>query len=259
MSYPDLNDKVAVITGGAAGLGAETAKAFLEEGAKVVIVDVSADALEATAADLGADEGRLVAVTADVSQESDVERYVGTAVDAFGTIDVFFNNAGIGGPMAPIVELDVSDFDKVIAVNLRGAWLGLRHVLPVMYEKRSGSVINTSSIGGLVAGPTPISPYVCSKFGIAGLTRIAATESAPYQVRVNSIHPSPADTQMMRELEANANPDDPEGMQETFAAAIPLGRYAEPRDIANLVLFLGSDASSFITGSAHRVDGGMLS
>lgn len=259
MGYPDLQDKVALITGGANGLGAETAKALLEEGAKVAIVDISADALASSAKDLGVGKGRLIMVTADVSQQEDVKAYVDTTVEAFGRIDVFFNNAGIGGPLAPIVDQDIADFDRVIAVNLRGAYLGLQQVLPVMYAQRSGSVINTSSIGGLVAGPTPVSPYVASKFAITGLTRLAATESAPYQVRVNSIHPSPANTQMMRALEAGADPDDPEGMRDVFASSIPLGRYAEPRDIANLVLFLASDVSSFITGSEHRVDGGMLS
>lgn len=259
MGYPDLQDKVALITGGANGLGAETAKALLEEGAKVAIVDISADALASTAEDLGAGPDRLLSVTADVSQEADVKRYVDETVEVFGRIDIFFNNAGVGGPIAPIVDQDIADFDQVIAINLRGAYLGLQHVLPVMYAQRSGSVINTSSIGGLVAGPAPVSPYVASKFAITGISRLAAQESAQHQVRVNSIHPSPANTQMMRHLEAGANPDDPEGMRESFAESIPLGRYAEPRDIANLVLFLGSDVSSFITGSEHRIDGGMLS
>lgn len=259
MTYPDLQGKVAVITGGAAGLGAEAAAALLGEGAKVVLVDISADALEAKASELGVDDDRLIAVTADVSKEDEVKRYVDAAVDAFGRIDVFFNNAGIEGKVAPIVEQSVADFDRVIAINVRGSWLGLHFVLPVMYAQRSGSVINTSSIGGLVAGPMPVSPYATSKFAITGLTRIAANESAPYQVRVNSIHPSPANTRMMRSLEAGANPDDVEGTREAIAKSIPLGRYAEPSDIANLVLFLASDASSFITGSQHRIDGGMLS
>ncbi|MCZ8547964.1 SDR family oxidoreductase, partial [Mesorhizobium qingshengii] len=124
----------------------------------------------------------------------------------------------------------------------------------VMYAKKSGSVINTSSIGGLVAGPMPVSPYVTSKFAIHGMTRIVANEAAPYQVRVNSVHPSPANTQMMRSLEGGSG-----SSQEDIARSIPLGRYAEGEDIANAVLFLASEKSSFITGSQLRVDGGMLS
>lgn len=259
MTYPDLKQKVALVTGGAGGLGAAAAKALLEEGATVAIVDISKEALAATAAELGVGTDRLITIAADISEDDDVKRYVEATVSAFGRIDVFFNNAGIEGKVAPIVDQSVADFDRVIAINVRGSWLGLHYVLPVMYAQKSGSIINTSSIGGLVAGPLPISPYVTSKFAITGLTRIAAMESAPYQVRVNSIHPSPANTRMMRSLEAGANPNDNESAREAFAKAIPLGRYAEPADVANLVLFLASDASSFITGSQYRIDGGMLS
>lgn len=252
--YEDLADKVVLITGAAGGLGARTAQAFLAEGAKVALVDISQEALDATAKDLGASEDRVITIAADVSREEDVKGYVDATVQKWGRIDVFFNNAGIEGKVAPIVDQDVADFDRVIAINLRGSWLGLHYVLPVMYAQKSGSVINTSSIGGLSAGPTPISPYVASKFGITGITRLAANESAPYQVRVNSIHPSPANTRMMRSLEQGSG-----FSEDQISAGIPLGRYAEPQDIANLVLFLGSDQSSFITGSEHRVDGGMLS
>lgn len=254
MTYPDLAGKVVLITGGASGLGAATAKAFLAESSKVAIVDISSDALERRAADLGAGPDRLLTIVADVSKEEDVKRYVEETVGHFGTIDVFFNNAGIEGEVAPIVEQKTEDFDRVMAINVRGSWLGLKYVLPVMYAKKSGSVINTSSIGGLVAGPLPVSPYVTSKFAIHGMTRIVANESAPYQVRVNSIHPSPANTQMMRSLESGSG-----ASQEEIARSIPLGRYAEGEDIANMVLFLASEKSSFVTGSQFRVDGGMLS
>lgn len=249
----DFTDKVVLITGGAAGLGADAAKAFSERGAKVAIVDIATEALESTAAEIGAGE-RLITIQADVSKEEDVKRYVDTTVETFGTIDVFFNNAGIEGKVAPLVDQKVEDFDRVIAINVRGSWLGLHHVLPVMYAKKSGSVINTSSIGGLVGGPLPVSPYATSKFAITGLTRIAAIESAPYGVRINSVHPSPANTQMMRSLEGGSG-----ATQEDIAKSIPLGRYAEPSDVTNAVLFLASDASEFITGTQIRVDGGMLS
>ena len=252
--YSDLQDKVALITGGAGGLGAATARAFLNEGAKVAIVDLDQGALDATAADLAADPDRLISIAADVSKDEDVKRYVDTTVSTWGRIDAFFNNAGIEGKVAPLVDQAVADFDRLVSINIRGTWLGLHYVLPVMYAQKSGSIINTSSIGGLSAGPLPVSPYVTSKFAITGLTRIAAVESAPYQVRVNSIHPSPANTRMMRSLEDGSG-----AAQEDIAHSIPLGRYAEPEDIANLVLFLASTQSAFITGSQHRIDGGMLS
>ncbi|RLP23110.1 SDR family oxidoreductase [Mesorhizobium sp. YM1C-6-2] len=254
MTYSDLAGKVVLITGGANGLGAAAAKAFLSEGCKVAIVDISADALVTRATDLGAQSDQLITIAADVSKEEDVKRYVEETVAQFGTIDVFFNNAGIEGKVAPIVDQKTEDFDRVMAINVRGCWLGLKYVLPVMYAQKSGSVINTSSIGGLVAGPMPVSPYVTSKFAIHGMTRIVANESAPYQVRVNSVHPSPANTQMMRSLESGSG-----AAQEDIARSIPLGRYAEGEDIANAVLFLASEKSSFITGSQFRVDGGMLS
>ena len=246
MTYPDLAQKVVLITGGARGLGAAAAKAFLAEGCKVAIVDISGETLAQTAAELGAGADRLITVTADVSKEEDVQRYVAETVAAFGTVDVFFNNAGIEGKVAPIVDQKTEDFDRVMAINVRGCWLGLKHVLPLMYAKKSGSVINTS--------PMPVSPYVTSKFAIHGMTRVVANEAAAYQVRVNSVHPSPVNTQMMRSLEQGAG-----ASQQAIASAIPLGRYAESEDIANMVLFLASEKSSFVTGSQFRVDGGMLS
>lgn len=252
--YEDLKDKVVLITGGGSGLGAGAAKAFLAAGAKVAIVDISEDGLKQAVDNLGAGQDRLIYIQADVSQAEDVKNYVDTTVEKFGRIDVFFNNAGIEGKVARIEDQNIEDFDRVIDINVRGTWMGLHYVLPVMYKRQSGSVINTSSIGGLTAGPMPVSPYVASKFAITGITRIAAQEAAQHQVRVNSVHPSPADTPMMRNLESGSG-----SSQDQVAAGIPLGRYASTEDVANLVLFLASDQSSFITGSEHRVDGGMLS
>lgn len=259
-SYPDLNGKVVLITGGASGIGAEAAKAFLEQGSKVAIVDISATALGATAASLNAPQDHLLTIVADVSREDDVKAYVDKTVAVFGTIDVFFNNAGIEGKVAPLVEQDMADVDNVFAINIRGTYMGLKYVLPIMYAKKSGSVINTSSIAGLSAGPAPgITPYVTSKFAITGLTRLAANEAAKYQVRVNSVHPSPVNTQMMRRLEEGFAPGHGTDAEKGIASTIPLGRYAEAREIADVVLFLASEASSFVTGTQLRVDGGQLS
>ncbi|MCP1145779.1 SDR family NAD(P)-dependent oxidoreductase [Lysinibacillus endophyticus] len=245
-----LLNKVAVITGGTGGIGKVTAETFLKEGAKVVLVDLFQEALEHAKADLS-ELGEVITVQADVTKESDVQNYVNKAVEQFGRIDVFFNNAGIEGKVAPIVEQKVEDFDMVMNVNVRGVFLGLKHVLPVMIKQKSGSVINTSSVAGLGGSPN-VSPYIASKHAVVGLTKTAALEVANSNIRVNSIHPSPVNTRMMRSLEEGLNVT-----QEALAQSIPLGRYGEPNDIANLVVFLASDDSAFITGVQYRIDGGM--
>ncbi|MCM3129096.1 SDR family NAD(P)-dependent oxidoreductase [Paenibacillus provencensis] len=245
-----LTDKVAIITGGAGGIGKVTAELFLKEGAKVVIVDLMQDTLDTVKSELSS-LGEIVAIQADVSNEADVEKYVKATVDQFGKIDIFFNNAGIEGKVAPIMEQKVEDFDKVISVNVRGVFLGLKHVLKVLVNQGYGSVINTSSVAGL-SGSIGVTPYIASKHAVVGLTKATALEVASKNVRVNSIHPSPVNTRMMRSLETGMHTD-----QETLAKSIPLGRYAESSDIANLVLFLASDDSAFITGVQYRVDGGM--
>jgi len=250
-----LDGKVAVITGGSGGIGKVVAKRFLEEGAKVVLVDLVQGALDEVKAELDS-LGEVLAVQADVTKEEDVKNYVDQTVAKFGTIDVFFNNAGIEGKVQPITEISLEDFEKVQQVNVRGVFLGLKHVIPVMTKNGSGSIINTSSVAGL--GGTPgVAPYVTSKHAVIGLTKVAALEVASSNIRVNSIHPSPVNTRMMRSLEAGFAPDNAEGAKEQFAAGIPLGRYGEPEDIANLVLFLASEESSFITGAQYRIDGGM--
>ncbi|MDR0274185.1 MAG: glucose 1-dehydrogenase [Burkholderiaceae bacterium] len=257
--YEDLAGKVALITGGAGGIGLAAAKAFLAQKCKVALVDISAQALARAVADLDAPKGSLLTLTADVSKEDDVKTYVDATIRAFGAIDVFFNNAGIEGKVAPLVKQEMADVDRVFAINIRGIYLGLKYVLPVMYAQKSGSVINTSSVAGLRAGSgLSISPYITSKFAVTGLTRSAASESAPYGVRVNSVHPSPVNTGMMRRLEEGAAPGQGEQARQRIAAGIPLGRYAEASDIADAVLFLASDASRFITGDQLRVDGGEL-
>ncbi|MBY6272655.1 SDR family oxidoreductase [Caldibacillus debilis] len=250
-----LDGKAAVITGGAGGIGKETAKLFLQEGAKVVLVDLFDEALEKAKNELSS-FGEVLTVRADVTKEEDVKNYVKVAYEHFGKIDVFFNNAGIEGKVQPITEITVEDFEKVQKVNVLGVFLGLKHVLPIMMKQGHGSIINTSSVAGL--GGTPgVAPYVASKHAVIGLTKVAALEAAKANVRVNSIHPSPVNTRMMRSLEKGFNPENAEEAKEEFTKSIPLGRYAEPSDIAKLVLFLASDESAFITGAEYRIDGGM--
>ncbi len=248
-----LKDKVAIITGGAGGIGKATAKLFLEEGAKVVIVDLDKEVLEKASYEL--DHENLSFCVADVSKAKDVEKYVMETLEVHEKIDIFFNNAGIEGRIRPIAEYPDEVFDKVIAVNLKGVWLGCKHVIPKMVE--GGSVIITSSVAGL-KGFEGLGAYVASKHAAVGIMRTAALEFAPRKIRVNTVHPAPVNNRMMRSIEADSSPENPEEVKKGFEASIPLARYAESEEIAALTLFLASDESKYITGSTYVIDGGML-
>lgn len=249
-----LKDKVAIITGGAGGIGIATAKMFLEEGAKVVIVDISKEVLEKASYEL--DHENLSYCVADVSKAKDTEKFVETTLEVHGKIDIFFANAGIEGTSKPIAEYPEEIFDRVIAVNLKGVWLGCKHVIPKMTE--GGSVIITSSVAGL-KGFAGLGAYVTSKHAVVGIMRVAAQENAARKIRVNTVHPGPVNNNMMRRLEKDMSPGSPNDIMKGFEAAVPLKRYAESSEIAAMVLFLASDESKYITGTTHVVDGGMLS
>lgn len=247
-----LENKIAIITGGAGSIGMTTAKLFLEEGARVLLVDLEEEPLKKAVKELG---GKAVQYcVADVTKSADVQRYVDTAVKAFGKIDVFFNNAGIEGTVKPIVDYPEEMFDKVIAVNVRGVWLGNKYVLPHMND--GGSIIITSSVAGLIGSPN-VSAYIISKHAGVGIMRATAVEAAPRKIRVNSVHPSPVDNRMMRSLEEGFSPGQGASVKKQLELTIPLGRYAKPIEIAKLVLFLASDDSQFITGTTQVIDGGI--
>jgi NAD(P)-dependent dehydrogenase (short-subunit alcohol dehydrogenase family) len=247
-----LEGKVAIITGGAGSIGKITAQLFLEEGAKVVLVDIDEAVLKKTIAELVSTN--VIYCAADVTKAADVQRYVNETVKIFGKIDIFFNNAGIEGVVKPIIDYPEEIFDKVIAVNVKGIWLGNKYVLPHMND--GGSIILTSSVAGL-NGSANVSAYITSKHAVVGIMRSAAVEAAPRKIRVNSIHPSPVDNRMMRSLEEGFLPGKGEEVKKNLEATIPLGRYAEPIEIAKLVLFLASDDSQFITGTTQVIDGGI--
>lgn len=247
-----LDNKVAIITGGAGSIGQTTAKLFLDEGARVMLVDLNENALKKVVDEVGSKNVSYVA--ADVTKSSDVQKYVSETEKAFGKIDVFFNNAGIEGVVKPITEYPEEVFDKVIAVNVKGTWLGVKYVLPKMTE--GGSIINTSSVAGINGSPN-VSAYITSKHAVVGIMRAAAVEAAPRKIRVNSIHPSPVDNRMMRSLEEGFAPGQAEQAKEQLEKTIPLGRYANPIEIAQLALFLASDESKFITGTTQVIDGGL--
>jgi len=247
-----LQNKVAIITGGAGSIGKITAELFLEEGAKVMLVDLIEDTLKTAVQELNSEHVKYC--VADVSKSVEVENYINETVKLFGKIDVFFNNAGIEGVVKPITDYPEEIFDKVISVNIKGIWLGNKYALPQM--KDGGSIILTSSVAGLL-GFANLSAYVTSKHAVVGIMRTTAIEAAPRKIRVNSVHPAPVNNRMMRSIEEAASAGNPEEVKKQFEATIPLGRYAEPIEIAQLVLFLASDDSQYITGTTQVIDGGI--
>lgn len=251
----DFHGKVALITGAGNGIGRAAALGFAERGAKVVVVDRDQAAGDATVGILRQKGAEAHFVAADVTRSAEVQNYVKLALDQYGSIDCFYNNAGIEGGVAPTYEYDEDMFDRVMAVNVKGVFLGLRHVLPVMLKQGSGSVVNTASVAGLVASPG-MSAYVASKHAVIGLTKTAAGEVARAGVRVNCVCPGPIDTRMIHSLESMLNPDDPGSVGNRYQANIPIGRYGTAEEVANLVIFLSSTLASNITGAQYVVDGG---
>lgn len=250
-----LEGKVAVITGGAGALGRTAAELLLNEGAKVALVDINQKALAEVVDSLNS-KGEVLGLASNLSDEQEVALYVKQVIEKWGRIDVFLNNAGIIGKIAPLIEQTIEDFDAVININVRGVFLGLKHILPIMAAQKSGSVINTSSVSGLM-GSSGNSLYSASKHAVVGLTKTAALEVAKDSVRVNSIHPAPLDSDMMKAIEEAVNVENPSAVRNNISSRIPLGRYGNMEEVAKLVLFLASDDSQFITGSQYRIDGGM--
>jgi NAD(P)-dependent dehydrogenase (short-subunit alcohol dehydrogenase family) len=241
-----LDGKVAIITGGGSGIGRATAKLFCAEGAMVAVADISG-AEERVAAELGE---TAIAVRCDVSSPADVSALISESIARFGGLDVLMNNAGIDGDMGPVDAQSVENFDRVIAVNLRGVFLGIKYALPFMRERGSGSIINTASAAGLIGIPMA-AIYAASKGGIIQLTKAAAVECAAAGVRINAICPGMIDTPLTADM-------DPQ-MVEGAIQMTPMARRAQPEEIATVALFLATDDASFVTGSALSADGGLTS
>ncbi|MFI9558712.1 SDR family NAD(P)-dependent oxidoreductase [Nonomuraea endophytica] len=242
-----LDGKVAIVTGGASGIGRATAILFAKEGAKVVVADVDAAGARAVAEEIGG-----TAVQADVSQPKDCELIVRTAVETYGRLHVLFNNAGIIRRTTAL-DLDVEEWDRVMAVNVRSVFLMSKYAIPAMTE--GGSIVNTGSGWGLKGGGNAIS-YCASKAAVVNMTRALAIDHAKAGIRVNSVNPGDTNTPMLRDEAKQLNED--WAAFEKDAADRPMGRSGTPEEIAQAVLFLASDAASYITGSALVVDGGGL-
>ena len=250
-----LENKMAVITGGAGGIGEAAAKRFIAEGANVLLVDLDAGALEAVCGRIGSN--RVSFLVGDVTRAEDNQAMIDTATERYGGVDIFLANAGIEGDVASLLDYPEERFDELMAINVKGPFLGLRAAVPALRKRGGGSVIITSSVAGIKGAPS-LAPYVTSKHAVIGLMKSAAKEFAAEGIRVNTVNPSPVNTRMMRSIEHGLNADQPEQAQQMMAAGIPMQRYAEAEDIANLMLFLASDESSFITGAVYMADGGSV-
>jgi NAD(P)-dependent dehydrogenase (short-subunit alcohol dehydrogenase family) len=249
-----LDGKVAIITGGSGGIGSAAAKLFAAEGGRVILVDLDADALQGTIADIGPEQA--ASVVADVTDAAQTQAYVAAAVERFGGVDIALLNAGIEGKVTPIPEYTDDMFDKVIAVNVRGVFLGLKHLMPVMGARGGGSIVITSSTAGIRAA-AGMSAYVTSKHAVIGLMRTAALEGAEANIRVNTVNPAPIDTRMMASIEEQRGLPSGDRSNRPMARRLPLQRYGEPEEVARLMLFLGSDDGSYCTGGVYMVDGGV--
>lgn len=245
----NFNGKVAVVTGGGGDIGRAACVTLAKQGAKVLVVDMNNDAIAKTVDAVQAAGGTAEGFVADVSKAAECQAYADKAMELWGRIDSFLNNAGIEGPAAPITDYPEEAFDKVLSVNVKGVFLGMKSVIPHM--ESGAAIVNTASVAGLQGSPGLIG-YVTSKHAVIGMTRVAALELAEKNIRVNAICPAPIKGRMMSSIETNVGAQE----EDAFKGIIPLGRYGTPQEVANLAVMLLSDEASYLTGSFYTVDGG---
>ena len=246
-----LNRQVAIVTAGGSGIGAATAVRFAQEGAAVIVADLSGKRAEAVTAQINAAGGKASCIKMDVSDPEGIQAMIQLTLDTYGRLDIMFNNAGLG-ELALLEETSLGSWNRTIAVTLTGTFLGMKYCLPIMREQGKGAVVNTASVSG-IGGDYGMSAYNAAKAGVINLTRSAALENAKYNIRVNCVCPGAINTRMAQLLSG----ENADAFREVQANAHPLGRMGEPEEIANTVLFLASDEASFITGEEIAVDGGV--
>ena len=248
-----VENKIALVTGGGSGLGRATVQALAREGAKVLVADLNLESAHETVTMVAETGGEASAFAMDVTIAAQVEAMVQTTVERYGRLDCAFNNAGIPGKVGTsVIDYEEEDWDRVIAVDLKGVWLGMKYELKQMLKQGRGVVVNTASIAGLV-GLVGSSPYVASKHGVVGLTKTAALEFAQQNIRVNAVCPGVFRTPLVEKVIAEL----PE-REELYLSAQPIGRMGRPEELAEAVVWLCSDAASFVTGHAFPVDGGYV-
>lgn len=245
-----LEGKVALVTGAAGGIGTAIAQKLHSEGASLILVDLDADKLNQAAAQLG----NAICVAGDVSTEELNKKAVQAAIDNFGGLHLAALNAGIEGAAGVIGDLPIEAFDKVMSVNVRGVFLGLSAIMPHMKSAGGGAIVMTSSSLGR-RGTVAISPYVVSKHAVLGMMRSAALEGADHGIRVNTVNPGPIETRMVRSVGASVVPENPDAFREMLTGMVPMKRYGQPEEVANMVSFLLSDEASYCSGNLYAVDG----
>lgn len=248
-----LSGKKAVVTGGASGIGLAAVTLFAKEGAQVMAVDRDSEALERAVKPLA---GKIVPFVADVTDEHQIAAAMAQAGDEFGGIDILVPNAGIFGEHARIQDCPIDSFSEVMQVNVTGVVATMKWAIPQMIRRGGGSIVITSSVGAVVGNPGSVA-YAASKHALTAVMKVAAVELAPHKIRVNTVNPGLVDTPMMRTIEADLSPDDPDTGRAILQEATFLKRYVDPSEVAELMLFLAADTGSFCTGGMYMIDGGM--